>query len=136
MTIPTGTFLRLNKYIKGSTYEVLQFTKAILDHGVSIGYDAVADFFEANSGKVTNAHCVWLLAEAAVLGRLEEANERFPEANGRAVSISALMNEHSLMDAINAKNAEQVRATKTKYIYALIAVVAFACGVFVGILLG
>ena len=58
------------------------------------GYGNVANFFRNEHGRTTPAHNAWLLMEALIAGRLDEAKQEFPDAERLAKLIVSDMEKN------------------------------------------
>jgi hypothetical protein len=68
-----------------STTKCLEAAVAIqVDKTSPVGYEEVSDFFRNEYDDITDAHCVWLLAEAEKAGKVEDMEKEFPDMRRRA----------------------------------------------------
>ncbi|HLB60354.1 MAG TPA: hypothetical protein VJL83_02005 [Patescibacteria group bacterium] len=72
----------------GSTVMSLEMAAGIrLGKIKPAGYDEAAKFFRTEYENTTNAHCVWLAAEAETAGKYEEMRREFPDVPDRLSKI-------------------------------------------------
>lgn len=82
-----------------------------------IGYDEAANFFRQSYNETTDAHCVWLVAEAEKAGTIGQLRKEFPDVEMRARRIITHMQKNNpqeisaIMERVSRPdyNPEQIR---------------------------